>query len=58
MKTSILGSSLTAVGYLTWMQTLSVAVLVVTLISGLLTIAYTGYKWLNDIKTKRSKKSN
>ena len=52
---SFAGSVATVASYASWVQTLSLAALIVTILTGLLTFGYTVYKWANDVKQSKKK---
>lgn len=52
---SAIGSGVTTLGYISWLQTLSAVALVVTIVTGILTFGYTAWKWRKEIRNDKIK---
>ena len=49
---SVIGAGATAMSYATYTQTLSIVALIITILTGLVTMAYTIFKWIKDEKDR------
>lgn len=52
---SFFGSFTAVFGWIGWIQTLSLAALIISMAAGIVTIGYTLFKWRRDIKKDHEK---